>query len=240
MQDSCTPRAVAYGKLRAMYFHDRAEAGDLLANQLSNYRYENTAVLALSPGGVLVGEQIARRLHCPMSMLLVAPITGPGGDESLLFGAIDQDGRYTQVSVNDDFMPMGSLEEYAQDLRNYIEEEKIQKMAELARLWGEYGEARTEQLAGRTIILATDGITNGASVMAASRYLSLIHVERIIGAIPVGTFEAIEQASHEVNELHYLYIPDEFISVDHYFSDNPNLDRDVIAERINNVVTRWL
>lgn len=223
-----------------MYFHDRAEAGDLLANQLSNYRYENTAVLALSPGGVLVGEQIARRLHCMMSMLLVAPITGPGGDNSLLFGAIDQDGRYTQVSGNNDFMPVGSLEEYAVDLRNYIEEEKIQKMAELARLWGEYGEARTEQLAGRTVILAVDGVVNAASVMAASRYLSLIHVERIIAAIPVGTFDAIEQASHEVNELHYLYVPDEFISIDHYYSENPMLDREVIADRINNVVARWL
>jgi len=33
-----------------MYFHDRAEAGDRLADELMEYRYENTAVLALSPG----------------------------------------------------------------------------------------------------------------------------------------------------------------------------------------------
>ena len=31
-----------------MYFHDRAEAGDKLADELMSYRWENTAVLALS------------------------------------------------------------------------------------------------------------------------------------------------------------------------------------------------
>ena len=43
---------------------------------------ENTAVLALSPGGVVVGEQIARRLHSTLALLLTAKITAPG-DESL-------------------------------------------------------------------------------------------------------------------------------------------------------------
>ena len=43
-----------------MYFESRSAAGQLLAAQLvEKYRYENCAVVALSEGGVLVGEQIA-------------------------------------------------------------------------------------------------------------------------------------------------------------------------------------
>ena len=43
-----------------MYFESRAHAGQKLAAELvEKYRYENCAIVALSDGGVIVGEQIA-------------------------------------------------------------------------------------------------------------------------------------------------------------------------------------
>mgnify|MGYP000912899622 FL=1 len=40
-----------------MYFESRAQAGQLLAAQVvDKYRYENCAVVALTEGGVLVGD----------------------------------------------------------------------------------------------------------------------------------------------------------------------------------------
>ena len=58
-----------------MYFESRAQAGQLLAVQLlERYRYENCAVVALSDGGVLVGEQIAAQLHCILTMLVTEGI----------------------------------------------------------------------------------------------------------------------------------------------------------------------
>ena len=43
-----------------MYFESRAHAGQVLAAQLlEKYRYEDCAIIALSDGGVVVGEQIA-------------------------------------------------------------------------------------------------------------------------------------------------------------------------------------
>jgi phosphoribosylpyrophosphate synthetase len=54
-----------------MYFESRTHAGQVLAAQLfEKYRYENCAIVALSDGGVLVGEQIAAQLHCVLTMLL--------------------------------------------------------------------------------------------------------------------------------------------------------------------------
>ena len=56
-----------------MYFESRIHAGQQLAAQLfEKYRYENCAVVALSDGGVMVGEQIAAQLHCVLTMLRVA------------------------------------------------------------------------------------------------------------------------------------------------------------------------
>ena len=78
-----------------MYFEDRAQAGSLLAAQLvDKYRYENCAVVALSDGGVLVGEQIAAALHCMLMMIMSEDIDIPG--EGMTFGGVSQNGHYLQ------------------------------------------------------------------------------------------------------------------------------------------------
>ncbi|HEX3081816.1 MAG TPA: phosphoribosyltransferase family protein [Candidatus Saccharimonadia bacterium] len=218
-----------------MYFHDRAEAGDKLADELTAYRWENTAVLALSPGGVAVGEQIARRLHCALSLLLTSRISAPG-DESLVIGTMDQTGGFTYNSM----IPAGEMEEYMQDMRSYVEEQKLQQMYRMASVVGEHGQADPAQLEGRNVIIATDGVKNGLSFDAALNFLSRIRVEKTIAAIPVGPAEVIERIHSLVDETHYLYIPEAFFSVKHYYTDEPEIDPASVTERIDNVVARWI
>lgn len=218
-----------------MYFHDRAQAGDMLADQLTQYRYENTAVLALSPGGVVVGEQIARRLHTALSLLLTSRITAPG-DDSLVLGTIDQNGLFTYNSM----IAAGEMEEYMEEMRNYLEEQKMHSMYEMTTIVGEHGLADPAQLAGRNVIIATDGVKNGLSFDAALHFLHKIQTEKIIAAIPVGKAEVIERLHGTVDELHYLYIPENFFTVSHYYTDEPKIDPDTVMERIDNVVARWI
>ncbi len=218
-----------------MYFHDRAQAGDLLADQLTPYRYENTAVLALSPGGVVVGEQIARRLHTTLTLLLTSRITAPG-DESLVLGTMDQTGLFTYNSM----IAAGEMEEYLEDMRTYLEEEKLRHMYEMTTVVGEHGLADPGQLEGRHIIIATDGVKNGLSFDAALHFLQRIRTEKIVAAIPVGPAEVIERLHERVDELHYLYIPENFLTVSHYYTDEDKIDPDTVIERIDNVVARWV
>lgn len=218
-----------------MYFHDRAEAGDLLADELMKYRWENTAVLALSPGGVAVGEQIARRLHCTLSLLLTARITAPG-DESLIIGTMDQSGGFSYNSM----ISAGEMEEYLQDMRSYVEEEKLHQIYKMTTVIGEHGQADPAQLAGRNIIIATDGVKNGLSFDAALHFLSRVPIERIIAAVPVGPAEVIERLHGMVDEMHYLYLPENFFSVKHYYTDESQIEPESVVERINTVVSRWI
>jgi putative phosphoribosyl transferase len=217
-----------------MYFHDRAEAGDKLADELLQYRWENTAVMALSPGGVVVGEQIARRLHCTLSLLLTARISAPG-DESLVIGTMDQTGGFTYNSM----IAAGDMEEYMQEMRAYVEEEKLHQIYQMSSVVGEHGQADPAQIAGRNVIIATDGVKNGLSFDAALNFLSRVRVERTIAAIPVGPGEVIERLHGMVDEMHYLYIPESFFSVKHYYTDEHEIDPDSVVERIDNVVSRW-
>jgi putative phosphoribosyl transferase len=217
-----------------MYFHDRAEAGDKLADELMSYRWANTAVLALSPGGVAVGEQIAKRLHCTLSLLLTARISAPGED-SLVIGTIDQTGVFTYNSM----IAAGEMEEYMEDMRSYVEEQKMQRMYQMTTVVGEHGLADPAQLEGRNIIIATDGVNNGLSFDAALHYLDRIRVEKTVAAIPVGPSDVIERLHGMVDEIHYLYLPDNFFSVSHYYTDEPKIDPESVIERIDNVVARW-
>lgn len=217
-----------------MYFHDRAQAGDKLADELIKYRWENTAVLALSPGGAAVGEQIARRLHCTLSMLLTARITAPGED-SLVLGTMDQTGMFTYNSM----ISAGEMEEYMEDMRSYVEEQKLRHMYEMTTVVGAGGLADPAQLTGRNIIIATDGVKNGLSFDAAINYLDKVHVVKKIAAIPVGPADVIERIHAMVDELHYLYIPESFFSVSHYYTDEDKIDPDTVINRIDNIVSRW-
>jgi putative phosphoribosyl transferase len=218
-----------------MYFHDRAEAGDLLANQLTEYRYENTVVLALSPGGVLVGEQIARRLHTTLLLLVTERISAPG-DDSLVLGTIDQAGVYTTNSL----IAAGQMEEYMEDMRGWVEEEKMHKLYEMATVVNGDGLADPSQIKNRNVIITTDGVKNGMSFDAARHFLNKIHVERTIAAIPVGPGEVIERLSHQLDEVHYLNIPNDFFTVSHYYTDESDISSERVNDALDNVVTRWL
>src|SRR5690349_9954135 len=69
-------------------FRDRVEAGELLAENLDQYRdQDDVIVLALPRGGVPVAAEIARRLHVPFDVFVVRKLGVPGHEE-LAMGAI--------------------------------------------------------------------------------------------------------------------------------------------------------
>ena len=60
-------------------FHDRKEAGKLLAAKLTAYaNKQDVIVLALTRGGVPVGFEIAQALHVPLMLLSSANLAYQG------------------------------------------------------------------------------------------------------------------------------------------------------------------
>ena len=217
-----------------MYFHDRAQAGQLLASNLASYRGEPIAVVALSPGGLLVGEQIALQLHASLNLLLTSRISAPG-DDSLVIGTMDQTGLFTYNSM----IAAGQMEEYLQDMRTYMEEEKLRQMYHMTTAIGANGMADPEDLRDKTIIIATDGVKNGMSFDAALHYLGRIRTARIVAAIPVGPAETIDRLSHIMDRVECLYIPDNFFTVSHYYTDEDDVNPDLALRSLTDVQARW-
>ena len=201
---------------------------------MDKYRYENCAVVALTEGAVLVGEQLAWRLHCVLMLMLSEGIELPG--EGMDFGAVSQDGRMT---VNSRFST-GQVQHYINELYGYLEEEKRRAYQRINRLLGDNGVVDRTMLRDRTVILVSDGFTdNLSSLDVALDFLKSIRTEKLIAVAPVASVVAVDRLHVAVDEMHILDVKANFMGVDHYYEDNnlPNLE-DTIT-KINQIVLNW-
>jgi len=217
-----------------MYFESRAQAGQILANQLvERYRYENCAVVALSDGAVQVGEQIAGALHCILTMLLVEDIEIPG--ENMSFGSVSQTGTFT---YNGDFSD-GEAENYTSEFHGYLEEKKREAFQKINRLLGDGGVIDQDMLRDRTIILVSDGLKNGTAVDAAVDFLKPIRIQRLVVVAPVATVPAVDKLHVVADELQILDVKENFMGTDHYYEQNDIPNHEETIAKINQIVLNW-
>lgn len=217
-----------------MYFESRAEAGALLAEPLvAKYRYENCAVVALSDGGVLVGEQIASALHCVLTLLLIEDIEVPG--ESTSFGGVSENGGFTYNGM----FSVGEIEEYTAEFHGYLDEKKREAFQKINRLLGDGGLIDKAMLLDRTVILVSDGIDNGASIDVAMDFLKPIRTERIVVATPVASVPAVDKLHLSADEIHILDVKENFMGTNHYYTDNSIPSHEETIAKINQIVLSW-
>lgn len=217
-----------------MYFESRAQAGYQIAEELLNrYRYENCAVVALSDGGVVVGEQIAIALHSILTMLLIEDIDVPG--ESLNFGSVSQSGNFT---YNSEFS-QGEIQEYTSEFHGYLEEQKREAYQKINRLLGDGGLINYDMLRDRNIILVDDGFPDTGVLDAAMDFLKPVRIKRLIIAAPVASMPAVDRLHMTADELHILDVKSNYINTDHYYTDNEVPSHEATVEKINRIILNW-
>lgn len=217
-----------------MYFESRVHAGVVLASQLyDQYRYENTAVVALSEGGVLVGEQIASYLHSVLTMLLIEDIPVPGEDQ--LFGGVSQGGDFTYNST----FSAGEVDEYTSEFHGYLAEKKREAFQKINRLLGEGGYVDHAMLRDRNIILVSDGFEDVSDVDVAMEFLKPVRYHKLIIAAPIATVSAVDRLHVIADELHILDVKQNYISTDHYYDQNSLPSHEEILQKINSIVLHW-
>jgi putative phosphoribosyl transferase len=217
-----------------MYFESRVQAGQQLAQQLfEKYRYENCAVIALSDGGVLVGEQIAAQLHCVLTMLLVEGIDVPG--ESMSFGGVSQTGEFTYNGE----LSSGEIDEYTTEFHGYLEEQKRETFQRINRLIGDGGLIDRDLLRDHTIILVNDGFADSTILDVALDFLKPIRINRLVIAAPVASEQAIDRLHVVADELHILDVKTNFFDTNHYYTDNTIPTHEETIDKINKIILNW-
>ena len=218
-----------------MYFGSRAEAGQILAQQLfDTYRREQCVVLALGDGSVLVGEQIATALHCMLTMLVMEDIEVPG--EDLSFGGVSQSGSFTYNSS----FTQGEIDEYVSEFHGYLEDQKREKSHKINQLIAGGEVLDRDSLRNRIIILVADGVDDDASIDVALDFLKPIRIRKLVMATPLATVPAVDKLHLAADELHILDVKENFMGVNHYYEDNTIPSHEETIAKIKRNINDWV
>jgi putative phosphoribosyl transferase len=206
----------------SMLFHDRTEAGQVLADKLNHFANEpDLLVLALPRGGVPVAAEVARALHAPLDLFVVRKLGVPGHEELAMGAIASGEVRILNREVVD----------YLHIPENVIHDEAHKELEELKRQESLYRHDRPfPVIEGKTVILIDDGLATGTTMRAAIHALKKLHPRRIIVAVPVGAEQTCEQLSDEVDELICAEMPEDFYGVGRWYDDfRPTSDETVQA-----------
>jgi len=216
-----------------MYFNSRAEAGRIIAQKLEGYEYKNCTIVALSRGAVLIGAQIAVKLHCNMMMLMTENINLPG--EPTPIAAMADANTMTYNHAYSD----GEIEELSMEYFNYIEQQRLETIHRLHTLMDASGQVNKDLLRHHVIIVVSDGLSTGLSLDVASDYLKPIKINKLIAVCPVVTPQALDRMRLFADEVHCLNVTDNFIDTDHYYDDNTIPEKDGIYKIIRDISLNW-
>ena len=202
-------------------FRNREEAGRILADKLSQYRNDPTAViLALPRGGVAVGYQLSLALHVPLDVFITRKIGAPGNPEYAIGAVAETGSRYLNQEAVNSF----GLSRHELDRLIHLQEKEIARRKDL------YRQGRSlPQLTGRTVLLVDDGIATGSTFMASALAIRSVQPRLLVGVIPVGPPSTIREVRAHVDELVVLMTPEPFEAVGNFFVDFTQVeDRDVV------------
>jgi putative phosphoribosyl transferase len=157
----------------------RAEAGRRLAMGLAAVVKEPPAIIALSPGGVRVASEVARVFKAPLDVIAGHRLEVPGRSHSL-FGAV-ADGSAIVLPAR--VRALGLPDDYVEALVTIGRHE----VDRVARAWR--NGAPPVGLAGRTVILVDDGLSEAVLVAATAKALRDHALQRLLYAAPMATPE---------------------------------------------------
>ncbi len=197
-----------------MIFRDRQDAARLLANRLTRYRDDSSAlILALPRGGVPVGYTLSEALRIPLDVFITRKIGAPDNPEYAI-GAVAEDGY---VYLNPEAQAV--LDAYSSSMEFLEEAIRVQK-EEIARRQDLYRQGRPlPKLTDRTVLLVDDGVATGSTFLASIEALRARDVKRLVAAVPVGPPETLRLIGAKVDELVVLSRPELFVAVGNYYID---------------------
>ena len=202
-------------------FANRDEAGKLLASHIGKFRGQNTVVLGIPRGGVIVAVKIAEELKMDFDVVLSHKLGAPYNPE-LAIGAICEDGTFfinTQIAAHTDADP------------NYIEMEKTRQLERMTERVKQYREVLPKiDLRDKVVIITDDGIATGASMQAAAWAVRREKPRKIVLAIPVGPEDSVMEISKDADETVCLRCPPYFAALSQFYYEFEQVEDSVLLE----------
>jgi predicted phosphoribosyltransferase len=191
-------------------FRNREEAARQLAEELKGRALYDPLVLAIPRGGVVTGAVLTRELGADLDVVLSRKLRAPGQPE-LAVGAISEDGRV---------YPNPSARSSLARLERYLARERRHQLAEIARRKELFRPVRPQApVAGRSVIVADDGIATGSTMIAALQVVKAQNPREVIAAVPVASPDRLDEVRRWCDEVVCLFSPEGFWAIGQFYAD---------------------
>ena len=176
-----------------MRFRDRTRAGQLLAEKLSHYaNRKDVAVVALPPGGVPVGYEIANALNAPLDVLVIRQLRVPE-NPVLVMGAVSADGTHI---LNHEVIRWLNIRGETIDTAIATESVESRRLDKLYR-----GGAPHLKVVDKAVILVDDGVSTFSNFRMAVTVLRLRRAAQIVIAVPIAGAAPMLELQAMVNDV---------------------------------------
>jgi len=190
-----------------MPFRNRAQAAQLLAEGLAEYRGRFPLILAIPRSAVPMGQIIAEVLDGELDVVLVHRLWAPGSAK-VAIGAVDETG-YTYLEEERGRLRLSAA---------YLAEETQAALAVLRGRRALYAAGRPPiEVAGRIVIIVGHSMLSGGSLEAALHAVRARRPAKLIAAAAVGSPKTLLQIA--ADEAICLEVPDCFYAVEEFFRD---------------------
>lgn len=206
-------------------FHNRTEAGKLLAAKLTEYaRRDDVLVLALPRGGVPVAYEVATALNAPLDVCLVRKLGVPGHTE-LAMGAIST-GKV--LIINENVVNCLGISSQTIDDVTAIETNELERRHRIYR-----GDRPLPNIKNQTIILVDDGIATGATIKAAIATIKQQQPHELIVAVPVAGVSTCEDLATQADKVVCLIMPENLYAIGMWYEDFAQTTDAEVCELLN-------
>lgn len=204
------------------YFKDRTEAGRLLAQEIGNkYANQNTAIVALNAGGIIIGAEIAKTLHSSLYLLPVASVLMREQAQSL--SQMTTTSAFSAILNPDKY----SIEEITNNAEFMLSRLEIENFLKNSPIFSREGAINKHLISRHNIIVVSDGIANGLSIALADQFFRPIATKDIIVAAPLCNADLTERVHDMTRDFYYLENIQSTFPISHYYEadDVPNSDQ---------------
>ena len=194
-----------------MRFHNRTHAGVALIAPIRRLLNsgDNSIILALARGGVVVAAPIADVLHLPLDVLVVRKLGLPEHPE-VAMGALARG----QILLDYDLIQTAGIDPATVD---HVIAREMRELERRERVY-RHG-APPAQIQNRVVILIDDGLATGSTMISAVRLVRLLEPARIVLAAPVASDEALSRIQPVVDAVVCLVTPRPFHAVGQAYRD---------------------